>query len=274
VLTRAAIFALDRLPRLREPFWRFFYDTAAALTKTAELPFMNFGYVVQSGEAAATLSPADEPNRPYIELYRQLALRAKIAQKDVAEIGAGRGGGAVFLAKNLEPLSYVGIDIAKTNVALAEATARAVGRPTNLRFLPGSAEALPLKDRSVHVVLSVESTHCYRSLRSFAAEVVRVLKTGGTFGWVDICHPRTEREFDAAFRETSLRLESSEDITPAIVAGLEVTNALRRSFIEARIPKALGGFAAQFAGVSDSTVQKDLAEGRARYLRRIYVKDR
>src|SRR5690606_12033898 len=110
-----------------------------------------------------------------------LAAKAEIKGKHVLEVGSGRGGGARYVAGSFQPASYTGMDIAQSAVDLANK----IHILPNLRFIQGSAEAIPLADSSIDVVLNVESCHAYGSVDNFLREVKRVLKPGGYLLLVD-----------------------------------------------------------------------------------------
>lgn len=57
---------------------------------------------------------------------------------------------------------------------------------SNLDFLLGSAESLPLSDTSVDVVTCRRAAHHFRSKEAFLLEAGRVLKQGGKIGIVDM----------------------------------------------------------------------------------------
>lgn len=91
----------------------------------------------------------------------------------VLDIACGEGYGTMLLAKYAA--SAVGVDVAREAVAHA---ARKYVRG-NLRFLHGSATAIPLPASSVDVVVSFETIEHLREHEAMMTEIRRVLRAGG-----------------------------------------------------------------------------------------------
>jgi len=107
----------------------------------------------------------------------RLAVRvSELAASDtVADIGCGPGTAARRAARLGAPV--VGIDPAPVMLRLARFLSR---RSTPaVRYLEGSAEALPLSDSSVSVAWSIASVHHWADLEAGLQEARRVLKPGG-----------------------------------------------------------------------------------------------
>ena len=74
--------------------------------------FMNYGFASENGTFDnLKLSPEDEGNRYFIQLYDFVTRNYDMKDKDVLEVGSGRGGGAAFLAKYKKPKKYIASDI-------------------------------------------------------------------------------------------------------------------------------------------------------------------
>jgi ubiquinone/menaquinone biosynthesis C-methylase UbiE len=98
-----------------------------------------------------------------------------VAADAVADIGCGPGTAARGAARNAALV--FGVDPAPVMLRVARLLTR---RPAHaVRYLQGSAEALPLPDSSVSVAWSIASVHHWADLDAGLREARRVLKPGG-----------------------------------------------------------------------------------------------
>ncbi|HEX3466733.1 MAG TPA: class I SAM-dependent methyltransferase [Candidatus Elarobacter sp.] len=243
-------------------FVNVWYSLVAKLDRDGSETFMNYGYAALD-ESEPALPERFAVHRCAVQLYRHVALCADVRDKTVLEVGCGRGGGASYVAGELGPRRYVGLDVNATAIAFDRARYRGV---PNLEFVCGDAHALPFPDASFDAVLNVESSHHYRDLAAFLAEVRRVLVPGGTF--VMACFPRRNemeglrRPLDSAGFELVLE----EDITANVVRALELDSARRTDAVQRLCPAPLRTFGREFAGVRGSELYDSFASGKRRYL--------
>jgi len=106
-------------------------------------------------------------------LHRYFLARDLCRGKRVLDIASGEGYGAALIAQTAE--SVIGVDIDGESVDHAT---RSYMLP-NLRYLEGSATALPMPDATVDVVVSFETLEHFVEHDAFFAEVRRVLRPGG-----------------------------------------------------------------------------------------------
>ncbi len=150
------------------------------------------------------MSPTDRPEsienrwdllyRDYPEVYEEFAQVEKqpnavdhlcrhfpLAGKVVADVAAGTGASTFKLAQHAAFVIGIEPEAAMRAIAVAEQRARGIA---NVRFEAGTAEALPLADRSVDAVVAVTSAN--PDVAAFAAECARVVRPGGLVLRIDI----------------------------------------------------------------------------------------
>ena len=241
--------------------WRYFYGFLASRIATPAWVFMNYGYA--GGPSEAQLSPEDEPNRCFIQMYAYaLRLAASVAGRDVLEVGCGRGGGCSWIARTQGVRSMTGVDLAPSAVAFCRRTHRA----RNLRFEQGDAEALPLADTSMDVVLSVESCHHYPSLSRFLREVDRVLRPGGTLCVATYWARSGRARFERALDEATLEVVRTVDITGGVRDSLQATHAMKSALIRRHAPLLLWPLLKHFAALDGSSIYRRFMDGSIRYV--------
>jgi hypothetical protein len=100
----------------------------------------------------------------------------------------------------------------------------------------------------------------------FLAEVARVLRPGGWFGWADLRAPAMLPALDAGFAAAGLAIEWEARINEGVLAALAAEEARKRAMI-ARHP-LMARLLGEFAGMEGSVVRRGLARGSVVYLAR------
>ncbi|MGV0770341.1 phthiotriol/phenolphthiotriol dimycocerosates methyltransferase [Mycobacterium syngnathidarum] len=181
-----------------------------------DVTFLNVGYE-EDPPLRIPLEADDEPNRAAIQLYHRTATQIDITGKRVLEVGCGHGGGARYLARTLNPVSYTGIDLNAEGIAFCCHTNIA----PEVNFAVGDAQDLPFPDNSFEVVVNIESSHCYPDFPGFLREVDRVLMPGGHFLYADLRSRRQVAQWEAQLGGSPLTMRSMSVINPQVIIGLE-----------------------------------------------------
>lgn len=246
------------IPALRRRAWRSFYQLFASADPDA-FALMNYGY---AGETQPPLDPDQEHERYAYQLYHRVAAAVDLSDRDVLEVGCGRGGGTAYLARRFGPRLVVGIDLAPAAIRLC----RERHRGDNLRFEIGDAMALPFPDASFDAVVNVESAFCYPSRAGFYAEVRRVLRDGGHFLYADIFDRGQVGRIETALQRAGFALVEAASINDEVIAACDRDTDRRRALIDrlcrSRLTRTI---AYNFAAIPGHFIYRRLAAGRRQY---------
>ncbi len=121
----------------------------------------------------------------------------------VLDLGSGGGIDTLLAAKRVGPRGRVfGLDMTPAMIEKARAHA-AVASITNVEFVEGRMEAIPLADGRVDVAISNGVINLVTSKGKLFREIFRVLRPGGRLVFadsvVDGCLPREVLESEAAY---------------------------------------------------------------------------
>ncbi|EFO87244.1 hypothetical protein CRE_25799 [Caenorhabditis remanei] len=182
--------------------------------------FMNLGYWPSTSEDDRKLikfmDDADdleeyESDRSHIHLYEKaMSMHPKypnFQDMEVLEVSCGQGYSLEWIERWHGPTKcLIGCD-------------KVVTRNVN-NIVYGNATDLPFADRSFDFVLNVEAAHLYSDFRKFVKEVSRVLRSGGTFCYVDVRYPHDAYLVNEIAESFGFILQHFEDCTEEVVEGL------------------------------------------------------
>lgn len=251
---------------LRERMFRIWYWYVNKADRNAEVLFMNYGY--NDGQLKIPVKSCDELHHYSMQLYHQLADSAPIKNKDILEIGCGRGGGLSYVSKTFAPSSALGIDLVRQSVTFCQRYYRQEG----LVFQHGNAQKLHLPDQSFDAVLNVESSHRYTDVSAFIGEVYRVLRPGGYFLITDFRNPGNLAELRELIAGSNLMPVKETLITGQVLDALQLTDKRRRDLVVKLAPKFLHKTGFRFAAVAGTETYNKFKTGEFVYFSSIYRK--
>ena len=229
-------------------FFRIAYWFISTIDKKGEVTFMNYGYFEKDKNIDLDLE--EEKNRYAIQLYHHLATSIDVSNKDILEIGSGRGGGLNFICKNLNPKSATGVDLNEKAVRFCNDQYK----NERIKFIHSDAEDLNLKEAAFDIVINIESSHGYPHMDRFLSEVYRVLKPGGYFLFADF-RPQSELiSLKQKLIESNLVMIREAIITENVLDALKLIHDQRSAQIKNLVPKIFQGMSRNFAGLDGTPI--------------------
>jgi len=154
------------------------------------------------------------------------ALAALEAGQTVLDLGSGGGIDVLLSARRVGPTGKVyGLDMTDDMLALARENQRKAGA-TNVEFLKGTIEAIPLPDDSIDVIISNCVINLSPDKDAVLREAFRVLKPGGRFAVSDVVvrggmPPEVRRHMELWVGCIAGALEETEYVSKLRAAGFE-----------------------------------------------------
>jgi len=239
----------------RESLFRMWYWYVSKVDKNAEILFMNYGY--NDSKLDVSIEKHHEHNRYPIQLYHHLAHEIEIKNKDIVEIGSGRGGGLSYITQTFSPSTAKGVDLNKKAIEFCNKHYKQEG----LSFIQGDAQRLGLQSESCDVVLNVESSHRYPDVSAFLNEVSRILRPNGYFLFTDFRYDHEMDELKRELEKCGLSIQKERIINSNVVEALNMDNERRQTLVKKMVPRLLHKIALNFAGaVGSETYNQFLSE--------------
>ena len=197
-------------------------------------PFYNFGYSPKTNRAAFDvdipgLIEYDEEDTPWkyqCNLYVHLLELVELSNKNILEIGCGLGHGASVCKKYFPIESITGVDLNEKNISFAKNNFK------DINFDVGNVVDLKYPDKSFDIVLSVETSHCYRFVPEYYTEVFRVLKDGGVVIITDIYPYGHDAAAEVWFMQTGFKILKRLDISEHVKNSCDIVDRTFRSKFE------------------------------------------
>jgi phthiocerol/phenolphthiocerol synthesis type-I polyketide synthase E len=221
--------------------------------------FLNWGYLSDGSPRSAQIElPADWPNRHRIDLVLELLGDCDLADRDILDVGCGRGGTIATIDRFFAAGEIWGIDLSPSAVAFCQQRIAGPG----IHFVNGESERLPFLDGFFDVVTNVESSCLYPDIYAFYREVYRVLGPGGHFLYTDLMPTEHLGDYMSYLCGLGLTLERDQDVTPNVLLSLD-SDAERRPKVHGQEnPQEVMEF---FLAMPGSKPYRDLQEGRLSY---------
>ena len=247
----------------RRFIWKLWYDHMASKYESINIKLMNYGYVAcDTNSQQLELNSSDEAERYCIQLYHHVANAIPLTGLNVLEVGCGRGGGASYVKRYLQPDSLIGIDFSQQNINFCRQKHQLPG----LSFELGDAEALQFADNSFDAVINVESSHCYQHTDKFFAEVNRVLKPHGHFLFTDFRPQESVKDTRQQLLEAKFSIVREEKITDNICAAMELEHQRKIEIINRQVPTIFRWLASYFAAAKGTPMYEGLRTRELEYL--------
>ncbi len=257
ILDRIFQAATESSPKIKRWVWRRWYEYLAGY-KQDTWSFMNYGYEpLDDSIPHPELEEDDEIDRYCIQLYHRVASAVDLKDRDVLEVGSGRGGGSSFIKRYHHPKTMTGVDFSPKAVEFASGLHHVDG----LKFEQGDAEKLHFENDTFDAVVNVESSHCYGSVPKFLAESRRVLRPGGHFLFADFRPAEQIDELATQIQESGMTVLEEENISPNVVKALEIDTERRKEMIRSSVGRWMSKSFHQFAGVEGSTIYQNFDTG-------------
>jgi len=243
--------------------WKPVYNFLAKYLPNHDWHFMNYGLFIHDSNNLPTLDKHNEHHRYPLQMYHSLASLTQIKDKNVLEIGCGRGGGANFIYNHHLPKQMTGLDIADKAIEFCIKNHQG----DSLEFVTGNALKLPFPDQSFDVVVNVESSHTYPSMSKFLSEVKRVLKKDGTLLLADFRSHHQIPELKDQIINAGFCIEIEEDITDNVVVALNKSDEIITKRINKSVPRFLHKYFKEFSASQGSYMHNAFSSKEKLYLR-------
>jgi len=260
----------EKFPGARRLIWKKWYKYINRLDNGADVIFMNYGYSGFDPNATIKLKELDEKDRYCIQLYHHVASSISLKNKDLLEIGCGRGGGSSYIKRYLKPRFMAGMDFSDETIKFCKKHYSVKG----LSFYCGDAESIPFENNKFDVVINVESSHCYGNIGKFFNEIFRVLRYNGYFLFADF---RAKEDIDSVrsqLKRAGFKIIKEENINKNVIKSLDADHERKNNLINQKAPRMFHWIFLKFAGAKGSVIYDSFKNGEKKYVNFVLQKKR
>ena len=183
------------------------------------------------------------PNRIFVKWFKRIAINIKDRKisGNILDIGTGPGRLPIEIAKQVDNVQVVGIDISEDMVKIAKKNAEEAEVGDRVKFKVGSAYDTGFKDYSIDLVISTGLIHHLKEPINAFNEIYRILKRGGEAWMYDGRKDVTKAEFEGTVRSLGIEglpllLRIIETIWPYMHVGYKT-----EVYISGKIGRAING---------------------------------
>lgn len=245
---------------LNKLFSNIWYSLVGILDKNNEIITMNYGY---DDDDIVLLDKYDKNNKYALQLYHHIICNIDTKDKDILEVGCGRGGGASYIARCLGPKHVTGIDITKRSIKFDKNKYKDI---ENLRFKVGDAHNIPFADNTFDIIINVETSHHYKNFTKFLSETKRVLRPKGYLLITDYRISQNVSQFKSDITKSSMNIIDEQDITENVIRALDKDSERKQKIIQNLVPKIFHKLAEDFSGTKNSDLYNSFKNHEWTYL--------
>ena len=269
--------SLTRKIRRSKVAQKLTYDALNWITRNDdELKTLNCGIVPPNGFQLNEQLLNQALTQPGIELYNYVVQESGIdlTDKELLEIGCGRGGGTAHIADIYSPGHTHGIDFSNRSIQIC----RKCYPSKTLSLEVGEATDLPYSDDTFDAILSIETSHMIDDKHLFFSEAARVAKPGAVFMYLDFFYTKHSSfhsidKIEEAIDHSSWVIESKSDLTPHVFKSLTHSAPMREAMIHTKCPKILQRQVHEFCMTRPSSAYRAFQDGRTLYFFYILKKE-
>lgn len=255
--------------KIKKILWGIMHRILIKRYEGLEIVFLNYGFeYLDHDKKDLELDKNDEKEKYCLQLYHSTVEDVDLENKDILEIGCGRGGGASYITRYFEPNSYIGLDLSKEVIKFNDN----YHQVSNLSFVVGNAQKLTFENRSFDTIVNVESSRSYNDFEAFISEAHRVLRPKGHLLFADIRTTEENEILREQFREAGFEIIKETNITKNVLKALDLDSERRTQLIEEKAPKIIKGLAEEFSSTKGSQRYQEFADGSMIYMQYVLQK--